>query len=955
MVSASRSQRYRYGGSFVDAASGVRFEGHHPFERPDLWTVYLDEAEGRYRNFGFEDALRRRELEDGSLVGLFYLGFDREGRAVAGVRCHGPLTSIQDAALMDELASSPDLPEIARTIEGQLSLGIIEIKGAWSKGASVLGHNLLAPIARATVHSMNWLGAEFAVAAISETLLPVCSSAGARQIGSFAVPYPDDRYKTIVIGWRRSSSQERGTPDQVRAIRVEAEELSRRPAVAVPGWPETQSKMTCAFRPLVLDARTRSDREVLRVLRRDEDLRIVDRLPSQREELQRIVPSLGASVLDEKERWVYFAWRRAAVRLLGPRSFNRLRLDRNRNKLTLPEQGRLRTLRIGVVGLGAGHSIAHVLAMQGLCGELRLADFDDIELSNLNRIPVSVLDIGINKAVAAARRIAEIDPYLPVVVLREGIHEDNIDRFLDGLDIVIEECDSLDTKIRVREAARARRIPVLMETSDRGLLDVERFDLEPERPILHDLLHGVELADLEGLSTAAKGPYVLRVVDAKEITSRSGASLIELGSTVTAWPQTASEITLGAAAIAEAVRRIGLSESLPSGRVRIDLEKTVAATEPVPVPSTSVELAETGEDDLRTELDQERPHPIDAIAEAARRAPSGGNSQPWRFEAKDDEFRVYLVPERTSRMDVQHRGSMVAIGAALFNARVAASAASSLGELDLFPEGLVSHHVATLRVGSFRNEDLAQLARSVYTRASNRHPGTGKELDDESILALTAAVEREAARLVLLTMPDDLGRCAELLGESDRIRFLVPELHRELISELRWPGIDALEDGIDIRTLELEPSDLAALELARRPEVLSHLAAWQAGDRLGGRTLRGVMACSAMAVVISKRQDAAGYVQGGSAAERLWLVAEQHDLGVQPVSPVFLYALNDQDFVGLVGERHADATVALAAKFQELCDIDHGEVISLVLRLSYAQAPTVRSRRLPLDYLLSWH
>ena len=66
-----------------------------------------------------------------------------------------------------------------------------------------------------------------------------------------------------------------------------------------------------------------------------------------------------------------------------------------------------------------------------------------------------------------------------VVVDPEGIHADNLATFLDGLDLVVEECDSLDVKFMVREEARERRIPVIMETSDRGVLDVERFDLEP--------------------------------------------------------------------------------------------------------------------------------------------------------------------------------------------------------------------------------------------------------------------------------------------------------------------------------------------------------------------------------------------------------------------------------------------------------------------------------------------
>ena len=219
---------------------------------------------------------------------------------------------------------------------------------------------------------------------------------------------------------------------------------------------DTQTK---AWRPLVLDVRARDQREMLRVLREDSSLQVIDRLAEQREQLSGIVPPPAPSLEDEAQRWIYYPWRRAVVRLLGPRAFGTLRLDRNRNKITRAEQARQRTLRIGVIGLSAGHSIAHVLAMEGLAGELRLADFDDVELSNLNRIPGSVLDLGVNKAVVAARRIGEIDPYLRVVTITEGITPENLDSFLDGLDLVIEECDSLDVKLLVREAARERRIP----------------------------------------------------------------------------------------------------------------------------------------------------------------------------------------------------------------------------------------------------------------------------------------------------------------------------------------------------------------------------------------------------------------------------------------------------------------------------------------------------------------
>ena len=90
---------------------------------------------------------------------------------------------------------------------------------------------------------------------------------------------------------------------------------------------------------------------------------------------------------------------------------------------------------------------------------------------------------------------------------------ESVGDFLDGLDIVVEECDSLDMKALVREGARARRLPVLMATSDRGLMDVERFDLEPARPILHGLLGDVDAALLSQMTARDKIPHMLGHLD----------------------------------------------------------------------------------------------------------------------------------------------------------------------------------------------------------------------------------------------------------------------------------------------------------------------------------------------------------------------------------------------------------------------------------------------------------
>lgn len=692
------------------------------------------------------------------------------------------------------------------------------------------------------------------------------------------------------------------------------------------------------YRAIFIDDEDHSD-STLDQLRRDPRITVIDECRQQRAALHTLVPAVDRELIDEPARWAYYPWRRSLIRILGPESFSRLRLDRNRNLITADEQRRLSSLKIGVIGLSVGHAIAYNLATEGLCGEIRLTDFDELELANLNRVPGTVFDLGLNKAVVAARRIAEIDPYITVRIDSHGAVPESIDDFVQGLDIVVEECDSLDAKVLVREAARARRLPVLMTTGDRGLLDVERFDLQPSRPIMHGLLGDVAARDLAGLTSKDKVPHVLRILDAPELSPRMAASLVEVGKTLSTWPQLAAEVVLGATIVANAVRRIGLGEPMPSGRVRVDVadaldrigDPLVTGSAPAAVPTSSDA--------------QDEPAGLAGIlTTAATRAPSGGNVQPWHIEATDDRINLRLATKYTTAMDVGYRGSAVALGAAAFNARVAAAAHGLTGDVEWSrgDEGTPLYGTAQFSPGNA--PELADLYEPMLARETNRLRGTGAPISAEVLERLRTAARTEGAELALLHQPAEIETAAGLLARADRIRYLTPVLHREMMSELRWPGDAEPDTGIDVTTLGLDPADLVVLDILRRPEVMAKLSDWDAGTALGDDTYERVTSSSALAVVSVRGRRLTDYAVAGSAVEAVWIHAQNQGLAVQPVSPAFLYAHDDRDRQALSPD-HAETLRDLQYAFRRLTGTERDESQALVLRLSYAPRPTVRSRR----------
>src|SRR6185295_1289163 len=233
-----------------------------------------------------------------------------------------------------------------------------------------------------------------------------------------------------------------------------------------------------SFAPTLLDARAPEDAAALGALLSDRAVVVVDELAEQLEQLVRgRAPGeqlSGARLRDGVQglldgcepacfgAWAFFPWSRRLVHVLPECLHRELRLDRNRYAITTDEQERLTGLCVAVAGLSVGRAVVSTLAHEGIGGELRLADFDVLDLSNLNRVAGGLADVGVSKVVLAAREVAELDPYIRVVAYPRGVEESTISAFLEGVDVIVDECDALEIKLLLREHARALRRPVVM-------------------------------------------------------------------------------------------------------------------------------------------------------------------------------------------------------------------------------------------------------------------------------------------------------------------------------------------------------------------------------------------------------------------------------------------------------------------------------------------------------------
>lgn len=351
---------------------------------------------------------------------------------------------------------------------------------------------------------------------------------------------------------------------------------------------------TSSFSPIFFQIKKEADAEAFNLAVSDPDLQINDSIQRQLKELiltrnpattytddqlaSAITEHLGRLGIHEYGIWVLYPWSKRMVHILDEQEFTELRTSRNKYKITAAEQHALSQKRVGIVGLSVGSAIAITMTMERSFGSLVLADFDTLDLSNLNRLRAKISDIGMNKAVLVAREIAEIDPYLKVEVVEEGITDENLERFLSqngGLDLLIDECDSLEYKLKLRLAAKRLQMAVVMETSDRGMLDIERYDLEPDLPLFHGRIASFDLSNPSEISPEMRMQLLMAIVGFGEVSERLRQSYTEIGKSLKTWPQLASAVMMGGGTTAEIARRILLGEQVSSGRFYVDMNALV--------------------------------------------------------------------------------------------------------------------------------------------------------------------------------------------------------------------------------------------------------------------------------------------------------------------------------------------------------------------------------------------
>lgn len=341
---------------------------------------------------------------------------------------------------------------------------------------------------------------------------------------------------------------------------------------------------------------------------------------------------------------------------------------------------------------------------------------------------------------------------------------------------------------------------------------------------------------------------------------------------------------------------------------------------------------------------------ITKIIEYGVWAPSGDNSQPWRFEVSGgNKINIYNIPDKDNPiLNVRNRGSYVAHGAAAENMVIAASKMSFEAEVKVFPEAGNEHLTASL-VLSQRAPKGEALFDAIEKRVTNRKPYQKEPLSETEKAHILSAVKGVAsAELKLIEGREDIKAVSKALSVTEKVALETKELHKLFFEGMLWDkeANKRGESGLYVKTLEAPPPALLLFHLIKKWPVMNFFN--RIGfSKMAAKGNSGIYASSAAhaAVIVEDKDE--NFFHAGRVMQRVWLTATKLGLAVQPVTGVLFLHQRIKSPEGHPFSQNNAKFIENAYNIIEDKFGSKGKIIAMLLRIGKNGEPTARSYRKP--------
>jgi hypothetical protein len=183
-----------------------------------------------------------------------------------------------------------------------------------------------------------------------------------------------------------------------------------------------------------------------------------------------------------------------------------------------------------------------------------------------------------------------------------------------------------------------------------------------------------------------------------------------------------------------------------------------------------------------------------ALVRLAMLAPSGHNTQPWKFAVEGAS--VWIMPDYSRRLpvvDPDDHALFISLGCALENLVIGARHSGWSPEVEYFPDSRPDCLVVHLRLKSAPTDTL--LFQAIPQRQSTRRAYDGQPVPPAVIRRLEEASRQDGVDCHVYTEPRDVEPLIDFIKEGNRRQFRDPAFVDELLAWIRFSRGEAKRSG----------------------------------------------------------------------------------------------------------------------------------------------------------------
>lgn len=349
---------------------------------------------------------------------------------------------------------------------------------------------------------------------------------------------------------------------------------------------------------------------------------------------------------------------------------------------------------------------------------------------------------------------------------------------------------------------------------------------------------------------------------------------------------------------------------------------------------------------------------LNQILDLARWAPSGDNTQPWRFHIASNDSIVVIGHDTRDwcLYDFEGHASHIAHGAVLENIRIAASGFGLDAAVSLETNSGLHNPVYTVRLTANPKTNPDPLLPFIRARCVQRRPMLTRPLSDNQRQNLQQAVGADFRVQYFETLSQRLA-VAKLLWANAYLRLTCPEaypVHRDVIQWRSQFSKDRIPDqavGVDPLTARLMEWVLGSWE---RVSFFNRFLGGTIMPRVQLDLLPAIR-CAAHVLIRPAKPPSCleDWLSIGGAMQRLWLTVTREGLHLQPeMTPVIFrwYSQTGQQFSR--EQRLTAGAAKLSKEFESLAGAKANDAFGFFCRIGYSQPPKSRSLRKELADLM---